>query len=404
MLSQFAIAQTNYVYDNNQRLINLSHKKGASVLASYDYSYDDAGKLNQTISSKDGTSNYNYDATNQLTGASHTTQTNETYQYDSNGNRVNTGYQTGANNQLLSDGTYNYQYDDEGNRTKRTEIATGKVTEYVWDYHNRLTSVLLKDAGGVVTKTIEYAYDVNNQRIGKKIDGVVSERYVLDRNQIALVFDGAGNQTHRYLYGTGVDQILADETPTQTLWALSDRQGTVADLIDNNGAIVNHLTYDSFGKVVSQTSPSVVFRYGYTGRETDAETGYYYYRARYYDAGVGRFIGEDPLGFGAGDKNLTRYVGNSPINFVDPSGLKPNLKSAGDMIDGGRGGGGGGGGGGGYAQPTGTGLGTGSTGSAGARPYTPGYDPRYKYQPSDLGSPWGFLHKPSKRGNKQIYI
>jgi RHS repeat-associated protein len=221
---------------------------------------------------------------------------------------------------LLTDGVYNYSYDDEGNRTKRTEIATGKVTEYVWDYRNRLASVLFKDAGGTVTKTIQYLYDVNNQRIGKKIDGATTERYVLDRNQIGLVFDGAGNQTHRYLYGTGVDTVLADETPTAMVWALADNQGTIRDLIDNAGNNVSQIDYDSFGRVVSQTG-SVDFRYGYTGREQDNETGLDYYRARYYDSAVGRFISEDPLDFGAGDTNLTRYVGNSPTNGTDPSGL-----------------------------------------------------------------------------------
>jgi RHS repeat-associated protein len=133
------------------------------------------------------------------------------------------------------------------------------------------------------------------------------------------VFDGAGVQTHRYLYGTRVDQVLADETPTQMLWALADNQGTVKDLIDNAGNAVSHINYDSFGRVVSQTG-NVEFRYGYTGREQDAETGLDYYRARYYDVGVGRFISEDPVGFGAGDTNIYRYVGNSPTNYNDPSG------------------------------------------------------------------------------------
>jgi RHS repeat-associated protein len=255
-----------------------------------------------------------------LTGATHGNQADEAYQYDANGNRINSGYRAGANNQLLNDGTYTYGYDGEGNRTRRVETATGKVTEYVWDYRNRLTSVLFKDAGGAVAKTIDYLYDGDNQRIGKRIDGAVTERYVLDRNQIALVFDGNGNQTHRYLYGTQIDQVLADETPARTLWALGDNQGTIRDLIDNGGSLVEHLTYDSFGKIIS--APITDFRYGYTGREQDSETGLDYYRARYYDAANGKFISEDPLGFGAGDGNLTRYVGNSPTNAIDPSGLR----------------------------------------------------------------------------------
>jgi RHS repeat-associated protein len=67
-----------------------------------------------------------------------------------------------------------------------------------------------------------------------------------------------------------------------------------------------------------------LLRYGYTGREQDTETGLDYYRARYYDPFVGRFIGEDPIGFSAGDGNLTRYVFNSPVNGTDPTGLLVN--------------------------------------------------------------------------------
>jgi YD repeat-containing protein len=205
-----SVANTSYGYDLVGRLTNLTHKHGANTLASYGLVYDAANRITQSAGT-DGIQNYSYDSTNQLTGANHTTQTAEAYSYDANGNRTNGGYGTGTNNQLLTDGIYNYSYDDEGNRTKRTEIATGKVTEYVWDYRNRLASVLFKDAGGTVTKTIEYVYDGNDRRISKSIDGAVSERYVYDGSDIALVFDGAGNQTHRYLYGTGVDTVLVDE-------------------------------------------------------------------------------------------------------------------------------------------------------------------------------------------------
>jgi RHS repeat-associated protein len=63
-------------------------------------------------------------------------------------------------------------------------------------------------------------------------------------------------------------------------------------------------------------------RFAYTGREWDGETGQYYYRARYYDPADGRFISEDPIRFRGNDTNLNRHVGNSPTNFIDPSGLQ----------------------------------------------------------------------------------
>jgi RHS repeat-associated protein len=52
----------------------------------------------------------------------------------------------------------------------------------------------------------------------------------------------------------------------------------------------------------------------------DPETGVYCDGARWYDAGVGRFLSDDPTGFSAGDTNLQRYVFNDPVNAVDPTG------------------------------------------------------------------------------------
>ncbi len=79
------------------------------------------------------------------------------------------------------------------------------------------------------------------------------------------------------------------------------------------------MTYDSFGD--APASPRT--RYTFTGRERDEFTGLYYYRARWYDAMIGRFISEDPIGFAGGDVNLYGYVKNNPVNFVDPNGTNP---------------------------------------------------------------------------------
>jgi RHS repeat-associated protein len=58
----------------------------------------------------------------------------------------------------------------------------------------------------------------------------------------------------------------------------------------------------------------------FTGREWDPETNLYYYRARYYDPKIGRFISEDPIGFGGG-VNFYAYALGNPVSFIDPSGL-----------------------------------------------------------------------------------
>ena len=80
-------------------------------------------------------------------------------------------------------------------------------------------------------------------------------------------------------------------------------------------------TYDSFGKLTASTG-SLVNPFRYTARESDSETGLYYYRARYYDTTSGRFLSEDPLEF-AGGFNFYRYVSNRPLDFRDPLGLCP---------------------------------------------------------------------------------
>jgi RHS repeat-associated protein len=107
---------------------------------------------------------------------------------------------------------------------------------------------------------------------------------------------------------------------------LADNQGTVRDVaqydsLSDTTTVVDHLQYDSFGNITSQTNANLTPPFAYTGRDWDADSGLYYYRARWYDAGTGRFLSEDPLGLAAGDTNLQRYVHNSPLNATDPTGL-----------------------------------------------------------------------------------
>ena len=309
---------------------------GSGPLIDYTWTYDGLSRVVQFVSSSDGTVDYVYDDTSQLTGADYDYQSDETYSYDGAGNRTLSGYQTGVNNRLTSDGTYNYAYDDEGNRISRTEIATGAVTEYTWDHRNRLTKIVSKDAQGQVIKTVDYVYDALDRRIKKTITPQTGpaevEQFAYDGQHIILRWAN-GNLANRYLHGPAVDMVLADEQldgatgqTAHVYWLLADQLGTVRDVAEYDELlgltqIVNHIAYDAYGAVTSETNAAVDTIFGFTGREMDAESDLYYYRARYYDPGVGRFTSEDPLGFAAGDVNLNRYVGNGPTNATDPSGL-----------------------------------------------------------------------------------
>jgi RHS repeat-associated protein len=101
---------------------------------------------------------------------------------------------------------------------------------------------------------------------------------------------------------------------------LTDRLGTVKAVVNNSAAILNRTTYATFGAILQETNPAESDSFAFTGREYDRETGLYYYRARYYDPGIGRFLSEDPIGFRGGDYHRNRQVTNSPHNFIDPMG------------------------------------------------------------------------------------
>jgi len=326
-----------------------------------------AGRL---LNSLDGTVDYTNDDASQLPGADYDYQDDESYVYDENGNRVTANgdtYVTGDNNQLLSDGTYRYLYDDEGNRTLRiidnpSQGTQGELdeydtdlTEYTWDYRNRLTAVEHYDthanySAGTSDQSVEYAYDCQNRLIHKTLDpdGTLSgsgpieqTTFVHGGNQITLQFDKTGtgdavtaDLSHRYLWGAVVDQILADEqvedlqTAGEVRWALTDHLNTVRDLAsydaqNDETTIENHRTFDAYGNVTDETNAAVDCVFGFTGRLYDDATGLQNNLNRWYDSAIGRWMSEDTIGFEAGDGNLYRYVWNSPTSIADPSGTGP---------------------------------------------------------------------------------
>ncbi|MGB9588567.1 MAG: RHS repeat-associated core domain-containing protein, partial [Armatimonadota bacterium] len=127
-----------------------------------------------------------------------------------------------------------------------------------------------------------------------------------------------------------MDQILAEENvdngSNETVqWTLTDHLNTVRDIAKYNSGsdmttVVNHLIYDAFGRVTSETNPAVDSLFLFTARPFDADTGLQNNLSRWYDAHVGRWLSEDPIGFAGGDANLYRYVGNGSQTQADPEG------------------------------------------------------------------------------------
>jgi RHS repeat-associated protein len=316
---QLVIAATmDYKPTHELTSLNYSNATGAS-LASYAYTFDAAGQLTREVD-HGNTSNFSYDPRGQLTQVTRSHRATEVYAWDANGNPNGTGAVTAADNRATEDATYRYEYDAEGNRTKRTNKATNESCEYTYDYRNRLTNVVQKSASGSVLHSATYTYDVFDRLIVRTIDGVANST-VYDGDSVWADYNSRGQATARYLSGLRIDELWARWTPGNgTAWYLQDRMFSVRDIANSSGQIIDNLDYTAFGAIVSESNPSVGDRFKYTGREYDALTQLYWYRARWYDPATGKFTSQDSWGMAAGDTNLYRYGFNSPALFRDPSG------------------------------------------------------------------------------------
>jgi RHS repeat-associated protein len=307
---------TTYGYDNLSRLLSVTHATGGVTLDGATYTVDNGGNRTAKSDLYAGvTTNYGHDAIYELVSATQGNSTTESYTYDPVGNRLtalgSAAWSYNTSNELNSRPGASYAFDANGNTISKTD-STG-TTNYTWDYDNRLTSATLPGSGGTVT----FHYDPFGRRIYKSSSNGTSV-YVYDRANLVEETNASGVAVARYTQSFKVDEPLAMLRGGTTSFYEADGLGSITSLSNAAGAIANNYTYDSFGNLVT-TSGSIVNNFRYTGREWDAETGLYYYRARYYDPVAGRFLGEDPIRFKAGT-NFYKYVKNNSLRFRDPSG------------------------------------------------------------------------------------
>jgi RHS repeat-associated protein len=205
-----------------------------------------------------------------------------------------------------------YAYDSNGNTL--TSVTGSNTSTYAWDFENRLTSVTLPGAGG----TVSFKYDPFGRRIYKSSSSATSV-YAYDGDNLVEETNATGTVVARYEQTQNIDEPLAMLRSSTTSYFHADGLGSVTSLSSAAGSIANTYTYDSFGKLTASTG-SLVNPFQYTARESDTETGLYYYRARYYDPAPGRFISEDRIGFDGG-VDFYAYVENAPTILIDPYGL-----------------------------------------------------------------------------------
>jgi RHS repeat-associated protein len=220
--------------------------------------------------------------------------------------------------------------------TRKTAKIGGAVTTYDYDAENKLIRV------GTAGKTVNYKYDGLGRRVEKEVIdvGTATTRYVYDNEDILLELNGANSIVARYTHGPGIDEPLIMEKNGQSFYYQRDGLGSITEITNQSGSVVQRYTYSSFGKIESQLDANFVQPYTFTSRELDGESGLYYFRVRYYDSISGRFVTEDPKGFAA-SVNFYGYVDGNPVSRVDPYGLDAltdlsNFSAgAGDFLSGG---------------------------------------------------------------------
>jgi RHS repeat-associated protein len=281
------------------------------------------------------TATYSYDAADRLTAVVYP-EKRTVYTLDGVGDRLTeraTSTAGGALTDLTS--TYNtrhqlttivdglnasnsvaYTYDANGNQLSRTVGGTGGVTTaFTFDVRDQLAMV--RQGASLLGA---YGYDSRGLRVVKQ-GSLGYVHYTYDDHSVLYETDAFGAALAKFDYGS--DRLLS-LTPGSggRQFYLFDGLGSVTDLTNLDGSLRATYQYDAWGNPRSTSGQSFNL-FGFTGHERDPETGLYYFKARFYDPAVGRFLPEDPFpGVPDLPPSLHRYVYafGSPAVYLDPSG------------------------------------------------------------------------------------
>jgi RHS repeat-associated protein len=326
---------TQYTYNGvNQVTSILQTAANGVVLGSFSYTYNLAGQVTaQTVNGV--TTAYAYDATGQLIAAG-----GQDYNFDANGNPDSSGDSIGPDNELLSDGTWNYTYDGAGNLIQKVSSDASTVWTYGYDVANQMISAV-EVVDGVTVLSIAYTYDVFGNRVAEMVmqgDSTTTTQYVYDAsNTLYATADNSGTIQMWYIAGVqGPDTWLAQVDNTgsgNSAWLLDNYQGSITTVEAMGSGAFTQITYDAFGNTtnvayytVSGAPTTAVYApaqglLGFQGGQWDPFVQLFSFKARWESPEMQEWTTPDPSGLPTGP-NPYEFAGNHPTNAIDPTGLE----------------------------------------------------------------------------------
>jgi RHS repeat-associated protein len=316
---------TSQAYNAFGEMKNFSAVFASDTLFKTVYAPDSLGRITEIIETIQGQTrklNYTYDQAGRLSEVSRNDTLVSIYTYDANGNRmsritpsdtVNGSYD--SQDRLLTYGGASYSYTRNGELS--IKIVGTDTTRYTYDAFGNLVKVIMPNGD-----VIEYVIDGQNRRVGKKVNGNLKRRWLYQNGlNVIAELDGIGNMVSRFVYGTRPntpDYVIKGGTIYRIV---SDHLGSVRLVANtNSGAVTQQINYDEFGNVVFDSNPGFQ-PFSYAGGLYDEQTKLVRFGARDYEPMTGRWAQKDPIGFRGGQWNLYQYVGNNPVNFLDPNGF-----------------------------------------------------------------------------------